>query len=88
MKNSRFDTVLAYANERANKIRTRMDAEYGKVKPFNTSLTPPVDVLYIYDKLMMPENADLRVKLIQSHGAEVFSGLEKKALRSRKARGL
>ena len=83
MKPNRFDTVLKYANERAKKISNHLSEEYGEVKPFNTELTPPVDILYIYDRLMLPENQDIRMKLIQQHGAETFAELEKKALRVR-----
>jgi|TARA_Y100000310_G_scaffold193503_1_gene193447 hypothetical protein len=90
MRDNRFDTVLAYANERAQKIRDYVGIGKDKpnVKPFNTVLTQPVDILYIYDKLMQPENEDIMGQVLQRHGAETFAEFEKKALRSRKARGL
>lgn len=88
MKENRFDIVLAYANDRAEKIRNHINTEYGKVKPFNTELTPPIDVLYTYDKLMLPENQDIRTHLIQLYGVETFVEMGKQALKSRKARGL
>ena len=47
MRDNRFDTVLAYANERAQKIRDYVGIGKDKpnVKPFNTVLTQPVDIL-------------------------------------------
>ena len=88
MKKNRFDTVLSYAQERADKVRGHIDQEYGKVKPLNTELTPAVDILYTYEKLMLPENQTIVQELIGIHGMPAFLGYRKKALRSKEARGL
>lgn len=83
MKENPMDVIFALGKEQiANGLR-HINREYGKVRPFNTKTTHAVDVLYTYDRLMLPENQDIRMKLIQQHGAETFAELEKKALRVR-----
>ena len=88
MKLNRFDAVLGKAEARAGKVRSYIDREYGKVKPLNTELTPAVDILYTYEKLMLPENQTIVQELIGIHGMPAFLGYRKKALRSKEARGL
>ena len=88
MKENRFDIVLGYAVDRAKKVRTHIEGEYGQVKPFNTKLMEPVDKLYIYDKLQLPENQDIKMQVIMKHGYDAWLEMEKDALKSRKARGL
>lgn len=88
MKENPMDVIFALGKERIKGGLRHINREYGKVKPFNTELMPSVDILYTYDKLMLPENQDIRTHLIQLYGAETFVEMGKVALNSRKARGL
>ena len=88
MKPNRFDTVLNYAVDRANKVKSFIQEEYGNTKPFNTELIEGIDKLYIYDKLQLPENQDIKMQIITKHGYEAYVKFQEDALKSRKARGL
>lgn len=88
MKENRWDTILAYGVDGMNGVFDFIDREWGAVKPFNTELSKPVDILYTYEQLMLPENQPRIQELIAIHGIGAWIGYEKKALTSKKARGL
>ncbi|KKN56944.1 hypothetical protein LCGC14_0567360 [marine sediment metagenome] len=88
MKENIGDKVLQEVSKNVENVMSYIDKEWGNVKPFNTDLTPPVDMLYLYDKLELPENQDIKQQLIMKYGMGAYVGLEKEALRNKEARGL
>ena len=88
MRGNRFDTIIGKAEARAGKVRSYINRVYGKVEPLNTELTPAVDILYTYEKIMLPENQMIIEGLVKQHGLGAWIGYQRKALQSKKARGL
>jgi|TARA_Y100000310_G_C20689621_1_gene821365 hypothetical protein len=88
MKENRFDAIFKRGVEDLKGTLGYIKREYGDVRPFNTELPKPVDILYTYEKLMLPENQATIQQLITKHGFQAWEGFQKKALLSKKARGL
>ena len=88
MKEGIMNEALAEVNKWVKEYMSYITTEYGNVRPFNTEITPPVDKLYIYDKLNLPENTGIKQQLIVQHGYETYAELEMIALKNREARGL
>ena len=88
MKENIMDKTLARVNGEVGSFMSYINNEYGDVKPFNTEIMKPVDKLYVYDRLQLPENQDIKQQLILKYGYENYAEFEKIALSNRKARGL
>lgn len=87
MKVNRLDRQLALMNKRVTGYLDYLLREFD-VRPFNEKKVEGVDYLHQYETLNKPENAQLKLQLMQKYGAETWMEFEKKALKSKEARGL
>ncbi|KKN73864.1 hypothetical protein LCGC14_0396660 [marine sediment metagenome] len=88
MKENKMDKLKFLGMERVGRALKKADETWDGVQPFNTKISPAIDYLYTWDKLNLPENADIKAQIVMEFGFGILTEIEKKALRSREARGL
>lgn len=88
MREGIMNEALAEVNKQVKGFMSHIQKEYGDVRPFNTEISEPVDHLYRYEQLELPENQDIKQQLIMKYGIDTYMEFEKIALKSKGARGL
>ncbi len=88
MKENRIDTIFKVGVEEVKGALAHIRRDWGNVRAFHTKPIDPVDKLYAYEKLMLPENQMVRQQLEEIHGIDTWNAYEQERLEQKEARGL
>ncbi len=88
MKENRMDTIFKVGIEEVKGALAHLRRDWGNVRAFRTKPIDPVDKLYTYEKLMLPEYQGAKQALIYKYGIEVWDEYEQQRLKQIESRGL